>query len=101
MAYKDGDDSRFIMTLGGKAAGFIYECNLDDPEDIGLSLTHAAPVGLLCKSHSGRFVMSGADDGSVRLQPHQPIGASGMAAPQQVYPGFDVKIEPVSATENE
>jgi len=59
----------FCVTMGGKAAGFLYLCQLGTEGVVDAVATHASPVGVLCASLSGKFRLSGADDGSVKVAP--------------------------------
>eukprot|EP00898_Chlorokybus_atmophyticus_P007049 jgi/Chlat1/7345/Chrsp59S06953 len=66
--YKAGSSDTFLLALEGTAKGRVYECTFEE----GVIATHAthaaAAVSCMRYSHSGRFVVSGADDGSLRVQ---------------------------------
>ncbi|KAK3256942.1 hypothetical protein CYMTET_33952, partial [Cymbomonas tetramitiformis] len=76
---EDGNSQSFCMTLEGKAAGYVYECSFESEEVIGVSPSLSAPCGVLKLSHSGKFILSGSFEGTVRVQPLAPISEDSVA----------------------
>lgn len=65
--YLPGTHGKFLLALSGRAAGKMYECDFEDPTTV---VSHPASGGQLSSlrySHSGRFMVSGSSQGSVRI----------------------------------
>ena len=67
--YLPGESSKFLLSLSGKAAGKLFECDFDDPSSIMAYGAPDATVSDLRFSHSSRFLLYGSKKGQVRIAP--------------------------------
>ncbi|QDZ25480.1 hypothetical protein HOP50_17g80200 [Chloropicon primus] len=65
---KDGNASHnFYATFGGKAAGHMFLCNVDEDEVLEAIPTHDMPMTHLSYSHKSKYLVSGSTNGVVRI----------------------------------
>ena len=58
-------DATFLLTYDGpESKGIVYECSFNYKKELKALETHRSPIDFLRVSHSGRFLMSGAVDGT-------------------------------------
>lgn len=65
---KDGKpSSNFYAAFGGKAAGYLFLCNVDEDEVLEAIPTQESPMTHLSYSHKSKYLVSGSSDGIVRI----------------------------------
>ncbi|KAL3702172.1 hypothetical protein R1sor_020194 [Riccia sorocarpa] len=71
LMYTHGNLGTFYLTVEGLASGYLYECHIDSEEVLGYT-KWLGPVQFLHFTHSSQFIISGSDDGMVRVQKVPP-----------------------------
>ncbi|KAL2620171.1 hypothetical protein R1flu_000376 [Riccia fluitans] len=73
LMYTHGSLGTFYLALEGRASGYIYECHIDSEEVLGYT-PWLASVKFMHFTHSSEFLISGSDDGMLRVQKVPPPG---------------------------
>ncbi|KAI5061173.1 hypothetical protein GOP47_0023678 [Adiantum capillus-veneris] len=68
LLYTKSNLNTFYVALEGSASGLIFECHIDMKEVMGVTKWHSIPIKCLQYSSSQQFIISGHDDGVVRVQ---------------------------------
>ncbi|KAH9568465.1 hypothetical protein CY35_03G078300 [Sphagnum magellanicum] len=66
--YSDSQLNTFYIALEGLASGYIYECHADQEETLGYTKWFEKPIKCLRYTHSKKYLISGSDNGIVRVQ---------------------------------
>eukprot|EP00163_Fabomonas_tropica_P003294 TRINITY_DN1277_c0_g1_i2.p1 TRINITY_DN1277_c0_g1~~TRINITY_DN1277_c0_g1_i2.p1 ORF type:complete len:1610 (+),score=529.40 TRINITY_DN1277_c0_g1_i2:771-5600(+) len=62
------DGETFYLTVEGSDAGYIYQCSFDEELPLSAIESHNAPCRKIRFSRSGKYLVSGGDDGTIRLR---------------------------------
>ncbi|KAL2650272.1 hypothetical protein R1flu_018400 [Riccia fluitans] len=73
LMYTHGSLGTFYLALEGRASGYIYECHIDSEEVLGY-MPWLASVKFMHFTRSSEFLISGSDDGMLRVQKVPPPG---------------------------
>ncbi|KAH7291709.1 hypothetical protein KP509_29G029600 [Ceratopteris richardii] len=68
LLYTNSNLNTFYMVVEGAGAGCLFECHIDMKEVMGVTRWHSVPIKCLQYSSSQQYIVSGHDDGSVRIQ---------------------------------
>ncbi|CAM6106313.1 unnamed protein product [Calypogeia fissa] len=85
LAYSAGGLGTFYVAYEGKPAGFIYECHMYSDKVMGFTQWLDCPVKCFRYTHSGLYVVSGSDDGMVRVQEAPTPGELQLAVTQSKF----------------
>ncbi|MCO5556746.1 hypothetical protein L7F22_010298 [Adiantum nelumboides] len=68
LLYTNSNLNTFYVAMEGSTSGLIFECHIDMKEVMGVTKWHSTPIKCLQYSSSKQYIISGHDDGVVRVQ---------------------------------
>ena len=68
--YTNGKMNSFYIATEGLASGYIFECHVDSIESMGYIEWSKKPISCIRYTESTKYIVSGSDNGVVRIQEH-------------------------------